>query len=96
MEMWDGSPIHTIIDRPHEYDIVRFDLHNDPVDYRNSYLDLTLRRQQVVRRLRFLRPQRIVIEEGFPVTTRGMVILDIRDRHWDDLRIEVADFEASP
>ncbi len=95
MEMWGVSPIHPIIDRPHEYDILRFDLHNDPLDCRNTYLDLTLRRQHVVRRLRFLRPQRIVIEEGFPASTRGMVILDIRDRQWDDLRVEVTDFEAS-
>lgn len=95
MDMWGNSPIHTIIDRPHEYDIVRFDLHNDPLDCRNSYLDLTLQRHHVIRRLRFLRPTRIVIEEGFPAATNGMVILDIRDRQWDDLRVEVTDFEAS-
>lgn len=95
MDTWSGSPIHPIIDRPHEYDIIRFDLHNDPLDCRNSYLDLTLQRRNTIRRLRFIRPQRIVIEEGFPTATHGMIFLDIRDRQWDDLRIEVADFEAS-
>ncbi len=95
MNTWRGSPIHPIIDSPHEYEIVRFDLHNDPLDSRNSYLDLVLQRQHTIRRLRFLRPQRIMIEEGFPAATHGMIILDIRDRQLDDLRVEVADFEAS-
>ncbi len=95
MDMWGGSPIHPIIDSPHNYEIIRFDLHNDPLDYRNTYLDLTLQQQQTIRRLRFLRPQRIVIDEGFPAATHGMIILDIRDRQWEDLRVEVADFEGN-
>jgi hypothetical protein len=92
---WGGSPIHPIIERPHEFVVVRFDYHNDPNDWRNSYIDLTLRRQDKIRRLRFLRPQSLKIEEGFPGPTHGMIILDIRDRHWDGLNVEVADFEAS-
>jgi hypothetical protein len=93
--MWGDTPIHPIIDQPHQYEITRFDYHNDPDDQRNSYLDLTLQRKSTVRRLRFIRPQRLVIEEGFPSATHGMMILDIRNRQWDDLRVEVADFEAS-
>jgi hypothetical protein len=89
------SPDHPIIDRPHEYEIVRFDFHNDPRDGRNSYLDMTLQKETVVRRLRFFRPRRLVVEDGFPAHTHGMMILDIRERQLDDLRVEVADFEAS-
>lgn len=87
--------IHPIIDRPHEFVIVRLEYHNDPDDWRNSNLDLVLRREGEVRRLRFLRPQSLKIEEGFPSPTHGMVILDISDRQWDGLNVEVADFEAS-
>ncbi|MGC4002577.1 MAG: hypothetical protein QM811_05300 [Pirellulales bacterium] len=94
-DMWGDSPIHPILDRPHEYEILRFDYHNDPRDHCTSYLDLTLSRQSTIRRLRFLRPQRLVIEEGFPATTNGMIILDIRHRQWENLKVEVADFEAS-
>jgi len=94
-ETWGGSPIHPIIDRPHEYKISRFDYHNDLDEPRNSFIDLTLRRDDSERRLRFLRPQRLVIDEGFPSPTGGMIILDIRDRQWEDLRVEVADYEAS-
>lgn len=94
-DKWDGSPIHPIIHRPHEYEIVRLDYHHD-LNYRlGSFLDLTLSRGGVTRRLRFFQPQRLVIEEGFPSSTHGMVILDISHRQWDGLRVEVADFEAS-
>lgn len=92
---WGGSSVHPIIEHPHEYEIARFDYHNDLEDSRNSFIDLTLRRGATQRRLRFLRPQRLVIDEGFPAPTHGMLILDIRNRQWEDLRVEVADFEAS-
>ena len=94
-DTWDDRPIHPIIDSPHEYEIVRLDYHIDPDDSHNSFLDLVLRRGASTRRLRFFRPQRLVIEEGFPSSTHGMIILDIRDKQWDDLQVEVADFEAS-
>lgn len=94
-DYWGDSPIHPIIDRPGQYKIVRLDFNRDLNDARNSYLDLSLHRDGVTRRLRFLRPQRLVIEEGFPAATHGMIILDIRHRQWDDLRVEVADYEAS-
>ena len=94
-DIWGGSPIHPIIDRPHECEITRFDYHNDPDEPRNSFIDLTLRRGASERHLRFLRPERLVIDEGFPSPTHGMIILDIRDRQWNDLRVEVADFESS-
>ena len=48
---------------------VRLDYHNDPDNLRNSFLDLTLRRRSIVRLLRFLRPQRLVIGEGFPTAS---------------------------
>ena len=92
---WGGIPVHSVIERPHEYAIVRFDYHNDPEDYRDSYIDITLRRNKETRRLRFLCPQSLKIEEGFPQPTHGMIILDIRNRQWDGITVEVADFEAS-
>lgn len=92
---YGDSPIHPILDRAHEFEIVRFDLNRDVDDPRNDFLDLTLRREKDVRRLRFIRPRSIKIEEGFPAPTGGMVILDIRHRQWEDVTVKVADFEAS-
>jgi hypothetical protein len=93
--MHDESPNHPILDRAHEFDIVRFDLHHDPDDYRNDFLDLTMRRGQEHRRLRFLRPQDFRIERGFPASTRGMVILDVRHRQMEGIGVQVADFESA-
>lgn len=94
-EYWGDTPIHPIINRPHEFDITRFDYQIDPRDFRNSFIDLTLQRGDEVRRLRFLRPRTLQIEDGFPMRTGGVIILDISDRQWEDLKVEVADFEAS-
>lgn len=89
------SPLHPIIDKPYQYQIVRFDYRIDPDDHRNSIIDLVLRRDQVTRRLRFRGPQNLRIEAGFPQATSGMLLLDISHRKWDDLTVEVADFEAT-
>lgn len=92
---YDGDPDHPIIERPFEYEIVVFCYHHDPDDSRNSYLDMALQRGTTVRRLRFLQPQDLEIEKGFPRPTRGMCILDVRHRHMDGMNVRVADFEAS-
>jgi hypothetical protein len=92
---FDSDPDHPIIDRPFEYEIVEFCYQNDPDDSRNTYLDLTLRRGTTVRRLRFLEPQDLEIEKGFPRPTGGMCILDVRHRPLEGIQVRVADFEAS-
>lgn len=93
--MLDDRLVHPIIEHPHKYEIVRLDYQCDRENPRDNYLDLSLRRDGVTRRLRFLRPQRLIIEEGFPAPTGGMEIFDIRHQQWDDIRVEVSDFEAS-
>src|SRR5262245_39914674 len=92
---FDGDPDHAIIDRPFEYEILEFCYHNDPDDSRNGYLDLALRLGDDVRRPRFLQPQDLEIEKGFPRPTGGMCILDVRDRRLEGIKVRVADFEAS-
>jgi hypothetical protein len=92
---FDGDPDHPIIDSPFEYEIIEFCYHNDPNESKNAYLDLTLRRGITVRRLRFLQPQDLEIEKGFPRPTRGMCILDVRHRQLNGVNVRVADFEAS-
>ncbi len=93
--VYDDSPIHPVLKKAHEFAIVRFDYHVDHDNWRNSYLDLHLQRATELGRLRFRRPQSLRIEEGFPNATYGMVILDITHRQWDDVRVQVTDFEAS-
>jgi hypothetical protein len=92
---YDGDLDHSIIERPWEFDIDLVSYHNNPVDDRHSYVDLTLRREKIVRRLRFLGPRDFQIERGFPTPTRGMCILDVRHRQLEGMGVRVANFEAS-
>jgi hypothetical protein len=93
---YDGDPDHPIIERPWEYAILSFCYHNDLEDRLASYLDLTLGRGDVIRRLRFLVPQDFAVEKGcFPHPTGGMCILDVRRRQLDGIGVRVADSEAT-
>lgn len=87
--------IHPIIDRPHEYDIAEF-RYFVGLEGEASFIDLVLRRNDSVRRLRFLHPRDLQIEEGcFPAATRGMEIRDVRGHHLSDIGVQVADIEGS-
>ena len=90
------DPVHPIDGGVCRYEITRLDYHHNPEDRREDYLDLVLRRGDSVRRLRFLGPTRLKIEEDFPSPTHGMVIRDIRNRQWEGLGVEVADVENCP
>lgn len=89
-------PPHSILAQPHTYELIRLDWQIDPHDNRNSCLDMTLQRGEVVRRLRFLRPTKVKIDSGFNGHCSGMMVLDIRNRGWEDLRVEVINVEPQP
>ena len=75
----ERDPDHEIIDRPHEYRIA--DLrYSAGLDGEEAFVDLELRKESTVRRLRFWSPQQFEIEPGFPLPTHGMLILDVRRR----------------
>lgn len=92
MEM-QRDPDHPIIERLWEYRIERFCYENCQ-DYDQSFIDLTLRKGACVKRLRFLSPRDLKIEEGFPGQTGGMEILDVRHRQLEGIGVRVGDFEA--
>ncbi|MGO8690164.1 MAG: hypothetical protein ACLQLG_11055 [Thermoguttaceae bacterium] len=89
------DPAHPILDRPWEYDITAFS-YVRPDDGTEPYIDMTLRKDRVVRRLRFFSPREIEIQKGFPLPTRGMYFSDVRARGMEGLGVRVGDFEASP
>ena len=88
------DPDHPIIEHPCRYSVVGFCFHRTLDDTQESFIDLTLQREQTVRRLRFLSPQAISIGEGFP-HGQGLFIADIRRRGLEGLTVEVGDFESS-
>jgi len=91
----EPDPHHPIIKDPWTYHITDFHYHLDQDSWEGAYIDMTLVKEAIVRRLRFWRPVDLEIENGFPVPTSGMVILDVRSRQMEGIGIHVADVEAS-
>ncbi|MGD9230463.1 MAG: hypothetical protein PVJ20_06595 [Desulfobacterales bacterium] len=89
------DPDHPIIESPHLYDIIDFHYHHDGEDYKESYIDLVLKKDDLLRRLRFLEPKDLKIEKGFPCPTRGLCILDVSHHQLERINVHVSDFEAS-
>ena len=92
--MCDFDPDHPIIDAPHEFEIATFH-YETPFSGGEAYIDLHLLRGGERRRLRFICPQQLRIEEGFPAPTHGMRIKDVSSRGLDGLNVQVVDVEAS-
>jgi len=87
------DPDHPILAQPWRYTITG--LHYErPEDGSEPFLDLTLERGPERRKLRFLGPQELQIEKGFPHAP-GLVILDVSARGLDRLTVRVDDYEAS-
>src|SRR3954454_13174278 len=84
-DTYGDNPVHPIIDKPSQFDLVRFDIHCDPEKPRAAYLDLWLRRGTELRCLRFTQPSSINIKDGFRQRCSGMVILDVRHWGWEDV-----------
>lgn len=87
---------HAILPRPFEYDIVDFRFHVDQEDQDSSFVDMTLKKDGDTLTLRFWRPIKLKIEEGFPSGTSGMVIYDLSASGLENIGVEVADFECLP
>lgn len=87
--------LHSIIHKPHEYKICDFNYHVDHEDPSESFIDMTLQKEAEIVTLRFWGPRNLKTEEGFPQPTGGMVFYDRSADGLEDIKVEVADFEAS-
>jgi hypothetical protein len=88
-----SDPVHSILDRSWEYEIVGLRLELEPLEAGEPYLDLKLRCGSDRRVLRFWSPQDLEVERGGPGMTSGLMILDIRARGMEKLGVRVDDFE---
>jgi hypothetical protein len=61
-----------------------------------TFVDLTFRKGDEVRRLRFLSPSNVQVDAGFCGQCSGLAIHDIRSRGWDRITVEVRNFEQDP
>lgn len=86
---------HNIIDKPFQYKIIGFIYNSFSEDNLENYIEMHLEKDYKIKRLRFHNPTKLKIEEGFPSATGGMEILDISSNGWENVNIEVGDFESS-
>lgn len=86
---------HAILEAPHRYKIIEFRYHVDMQDPYQAFIDLSLEKNDEVVSLRFWKPTNLMIEQGFPRATGGMVFYDVSAHQLEDIGVEVADFEAS-
>jgi hypothetical protein len=86
---------HPIIQNPWEYKVILFQYDCSSDDYLEHFIDLWLKKEHVIKKLRFIGPRQLIIEDGFPCPTHGMQILDVSDRGLENVNVWVSDFEAS-
>lgn len=86
---------HEVLAHPSLYDIVEFLYHADQESPENEFIDMELKKDGEIVRLRFARPINLKIESGFPSSTGGMVFYDVTGDGLEDIGIEVADFEST-
>lgn len=90
----ERDPIHSILEKSWEYEIVGLRLERDPLDEDEPYLDLTLRCVGERRVLRFWSPQDLEVERGGPCAASGLMILDIHARGMEGIGVRVDDREG--
>jgi hypothetical protein len=86
---------HQIIEKPWEYEIISFYYSINHTDLSSSYIDIIFKKDNTTRKLRFLSPNELIIEKGFPTPTSGLIILDVSNRQLENINVRVDDFEAS-
>ena len=77
----EEDPLHPILDRPWEYEIFTLSFWQWQNGESEPFIDLTLKKGNVFRHFRFLSPQSLEIEKGFPSRTGGFCILEIGRAH---------------
>jgi GNAT superfamily N-acetyltransferase len=93
--MFEEDAEHPILPRAFEYEIVGLHLEREPIEEREPFLDLVLRRGAERRVLRFWSPVDIEIERGGPTMTSGLVIRDVRRHGLEKIGVRVDDFEGT-
>ena len=88
----DDKP-HPILPMSMRYRVERIDWHMYPGDA--TYLELTVKRGNETKCLRFERPQEVFIEKDYDGSYSGLTIRDISGRGWED-KVQVLIDEAHP
>ena len=91
-----SSPDHAVLAEPWTYTLEEL-RYAAPEDYADSFIELTLRKGEDLRRLRFSKPQSIEVDAGFDARSYlGLQILDVSTNQMDGVTVEVSCFEGTP
>ena len=85
---------HSVVEKPHLYDISYFS-YNQAEDPTESIIELHLKLNDELVKLKFVGPRELEIEKGFPYATRGMFIEDVSSHQLDGINVFVGDFESN-
>lgn len=86
---------HTIIERPWEFRIVKFEYNSQSDEPDEHHIELWLQKGSQLKKLKFSFPTQLKIEEGFPAPTSGMIIFDVSNLQMENINVQVSDFESS-
>jgi len=86
---------HPILDKAYQYDIIGFNYDSSSYDFSEHTLEITFRKNDIVKKLKFIGPGELSIETGFPLSTGGLAILDITNHQLEKFNVQVIDEEAS-
>ena len=84
---------HPVIDAPCLYNLTNFIWCINPINHSESYIELHLELNGIVKKVRFDQPHDVEIEKGFVGSISGMEILDIRSDQLCGIGVEVSNFE---
>ena len=84
---------HPIVEAPFKYKVVDFNYHRSLEDPYERWIDIVFQKGKEIRRLRFIRPITLSLEEGFPECP-GLYIADLSNDGLEDIKVRVGDFEA--
>jgi len=76
--------------------LVDFRYHIDDSSWENNFIEIIATDSSKIRHLKFYRPYKLLIEEGFSGCLAGMEVIDISERQWFYAQIEVRNFEQDP
>lgn len=84
-------PYHPILHDPLGHEVFTLSFHQSPTGEFEPFLDITLKKDDTFRYLRFHCPQDLEIERGFPAEAGQFCIFDISSTATDGLGVGVDD-----
>lgn len=91
MSNFPQYPCHDILRDSWDYEVFTLSFHQSPIGEFEPFLDLTLKKDNAFRYLRFHSPKDLEIEKGFPARAGGFCIFDAFSAGMDGVGIRVDD-----